>query len=252
MTLLEIVNKVLRRLREDEVTGFSTEYALLIADFVADAHREVQEFHDWSKNDYTLVVRLVDGVAQYDLTRTVANGGSVESNYYPPGENSFLRFIGDVPQAWVGDSISDTTLAPLKFASWEDLDRMYRENTDAEGEPEYFAVQPSDLASVAGQVEGGWRMFVYPKPTGTRYVTMRWHVPEALIDPDSDDPSREILTPWRPIVLGALMLALNERGEEMGEPGQLAEKRYYAALVAEKERDINAPMHGNVYEFYRD
>jgi hypothetical protein len=252
MTLLEIVNKVLRRLREDEVSSLSTEYSMLIADFVADAHREVQEFHDWSKNDYTIAARLTAGTHEYDLTRRVANGGSVEDSYRPPGSNSFLRFTGPHAHAWLVDNLSDTTGVPLRYVAWDDLYALYQEDTNAEGEPEYFSIQPSDLASVAGQVEDGWRMLVYPAPTATKNLRLRFHAPEALIDPDTDSPSRQILTPWRPIVLGAIFLALNERGEEMGEPGALAEKRYYAAMVAEKERDLNLGVHGNTLEFYRD
>lgn len=49
MTYLEAVNKVLRRLREDEVASIDTSaYSKLIGEFVNDANRLVEDAWDWS------------------------------------------------------------------------------------------------------------------------------------------------------------------------------------------------------------
>ena len=49
MTYLEAINKVLRRLREDEVPSpDSTAYSKLIGDFVNDAKRLVEDSWNWS------------------------------------------------------------------------------------------------------------------------------------------------------------------------------------------------------------
>ena len=50
MTYLETINKVLRRLREDEVASPDTSaYSKLIGEFVNDANRLVEDAWDWSE-----------------------------------------------------------------------------------------------------------------------------------------------------------------------------------------------------------
>jgi len=58
--------------------------------------------------------------------------------------------------------------------------------------------------------------------------------------------------PHRPVYLGALYLALNERGEEMGEPGGKAEQRYRVALNSAIEADQKAKVRSEEYEAVRD
>ena len=49
MTYLELVNGVLRRLRENQVeTVAETSYSVLIGDFVNDAKQLVEDSHSWS------------------------------------------------------------------------------------------------------------------------------------------------------------------------------------------------------------
>lgn len=246
MTLLELVNKVLRRLREDSVPDLSAPYSQLVLEFVADAHEETQQFHDWSRNDTTIVVRIPAGSLDLDLTATIADGGAIETGYTPPGENSFLRVGPCGVEAWVYDDLTtDTTGYRPTLVDWSTLAEQYKSLTTATGEVTQIALQLSEDGP-------GYRLWVYPAPTATRYMHMRFHSPEALIDVDEDADSRVITTPWRPIVKGAVYWALNERGEEMGEPGGLAEKRFYASLAVEKERDLNLATKTGNLEFYRD
>lgn len=246
MTLLELVNKVLRRLREDEVTDLSAPYSQLILEFVADAHEETQQYHDWFRNDQTIVVRVPAGATELDLTATVGDGGAIEPGSTPPGENSFLRTSEKGIAAWVYDNLTtDVDGYRPTLYDWDSLEDEYRSLTTQTGEISCIALQLSSDGP-------GYRMRVYPSPTATRYIKMRFHLPETLIDVDEDADSRVITTPWRPIVKGAVYWALNERGEEMGEPGGLAEKRFYASLAVEKERDLNLATKTGNLEFYRD
>ena len=49
MTYLNLVNNVLRRLREEEVTSVSSStYGKMVGDFVNDAKRIVEDSWDWS------------------------------------------------------------------------------------------------------------------------------------------------------------------------------------------------------------
>ena len=49
MTYLQLVNSVLRRIREDEVSSVSqNNYSKLIGEFVNDAKRTVEDSYDWT------------------------------------------------------------------------------------------------------------------------------------------------------------------------------------------------------------
>ncbi len=65
-TYLSLVNSVLRRLREDEVSGVTnTAYSKMVGDFVNDAKTQVANAHDWSTLRTTVVVPTVEGTTEY-------------------------------------------------------------------------------------------------------------------------------------------------------------------------------------------
>ena len=69
MTYLQLVNSVLRRLREDEVTSVSqNSYSKLIGEFVNDAKRTVEDSYDWTALRTTLTVTTDDTTFNYVLT----------------------------------------------------------------------------------------------------------------------------------------------------------------------------------------
>ncbi len=60
MTLLELVNDVLIRLREPVVTTFNeTIYSTLVAKFVNDAKRQVEDSFGWNALGQTITVTTV-------------------------------------------------------------------------------------------------------------------------------------------------------------------------------------------------
>ena len=68
MTYLQLVNSVLRRLREDEVSSVSqTSYSRLVGEFVNDAKRSVEDSYDWTALRTTLTVSTIDSVFNYTL-----------------------------------------------------------------------------------------------------------------------------------------------------------------------------------------
>jgi hypothetical protein len=84
----------------------------------------------------------------------------------------------------------------------------------------------------------GLEALLCPPPTVACFLRIRMWTPEDDIDVDADD-NRTLLVPWRPLYLGALYLALNERGEEIGEPGGVAERRYNQSVSGAIEADVN-------------
>lgn len=229
MTYLQLVNRVLRRLREDAVTDLTSDYALLIGDFLAETHGEILEAHDWSMFDTEVTVSLVDATAEYDLATVL--------------RDSTLRYNGDSPTVSWFESPSATQGQPLWQMSWPEYQRFLNMDTSQAGNPVAFSLR---------QDGDTWTVAVWPTPNSTGgEVRMLWNIPEAVLDVDNDADSREVLAPSRPLILGALFLALNERGEEIGEPGNMAETRYYSALLTAKETDILNNSRTNRYEFQR-
>jgi hypothetical protein len=67
MTYLQLVNSVLRRLREDEVdTVGQNSYSRLIGEFVNDAKRTVEDAWAWSALRSTLTVTTEADVFNYN------------------------------------------------------------------------------------------------------------------------------------------------------------------------------------------
>lgn len=251
-TQLELVNRLLRRLREDSVTGTTdNNYARLLAEIVADSYEEVaSDDHMWEAFKHRTHVDITAGTNKYELTRTVANGGNVRnSDGRVPKTSSELQWInGDCPEAWLYESDSDDEpdvlifLTPEAFRRIKGLDR-----DDTEDDPIYFTVYPEfDGTNERLYLE------LFPEPAATRVVELYfWTIPDRLKSDGTTDGDT-ILGPERVVYQLAMMYALNERGEELGEPGNLAERRYIKAMRAAIEKDIDSGGRGDRYEWRRD
>lgn len=74
MTYLEAINKVLRRLREDEVTSpDATAYSKLIGEFVNDAVKIVENAWDWNELRTTRPLTTSASVSSYTVTGLYEN-----------------------------------------------------------------------------------------------------------------------------------------------------------------------------------
>lgn len=255
-TYLEVVNRVLRRLREATVTTIaSTEYSRLVADFVSDIHQDVVAQYDWTSLRHTIHVNIAAGNSTYYLGANTANGGhAATTDRLTTTESMLLRDNCGRPQVWLYDNSStDTTGIQLFELSDADIQTQIKSDTSlTQADPLYFSLRQEEDTDL-----GGLTLTIWPTPTTTRYMELRFWTPEATLarfsSGDSytgiDNSTDPIIVPWRPIYLGALALALNERGEELGEPGNVAEARYLMALSAAIESDMNYRQRNNEYEF---
>lgn len=234
MTVIEIVNKVLRRLREDQITSLSeTDYAEMVTDFVVDIHKELLDY-DWSSMEHTINVPVDANQRVLDLSRNESDGGDVT-------DASRVPTVDSIPiWAKVFDSSSTALGFPIDIALPEDLDSLYYEYTTQR------ALYPSAVSFRASPDRAGLEALLYPVPSVARHLRVRMWTPEDEID-TTTDATRTLLVPWKPIYLGALYLALNERGEEVGEPGGLAERRYAKAAAEAKEADQVRKNNGGLY-----
>jgi hypothetical protein len=248
-TLLQITNQVLKRLREETVTDLTTDdYVNLVATFVTEAATDVNEAGPgWAALDHTINVAVTAAIGRaYDLSATVANGGNVANTDSPTTAESTLLWARNRPQAWMWESDTDTeTPDTLIYLDQTELERKYQLDRDeTEADPVYFTLR-------ATTDNDGWEMVLWPTTSARRHVRLRFNTPEAELDADTD-AATTIKVDNRAVRLGALLYALNERGEELGEPGNLAERNYNRALGDAIEREIRVRERAGHFDWIRN
>lgn len=231
-TLLEVTNKILKRLREDEVSSLSDVYANLVASFVAEVVQELNEAIVWTFLDHTVTVSVVAGTVSYDLSGT---NDKSQLLFDPYGQ----------PHAWVFDDASDRYGNTMYYLDPSEYQRKFQQDrgiTDAK--PQWFTLEKNTD-------NDGLTLSLWPTPSATKYIRIRFNTPENELDPDTDEDVT-IKMPIRLVRLGALEMALNERGEEIGEPGNLTESKYQLAKAQAIEDEIRARERTGVYDWIRN
>lgn len=188
MTYLQIVNHVLRRLREDEVSSVSqTAYSTMVGDFVNDAKAQIEEAWDWNTLRSTVTVTTAQGTTEYALT-----GSGQKSRTIDAWNDTDDKMMSKVPQRW--------------------MDRMKYGTTIPQGSPYRYCYRGED-ASDDLQIE------VYPTPDGVYSLKYNLVIPQAELSADGT----ELAIPWRPVVL----LTVAMLAEEKGETGSTTSARWF-------------------------
>jgi hypothetical protein len=179
MTYLNIVNGILRRLREDEVSSVAeTTYSKMVGDFVNDAKRIIEDSYQWSalRSDVDITTVASDG--EYALTGVGTRG--------------------KVLDAW-----NETQGLQLRKQSKEWLRR--RETGSAqEASPVYYVT--------SGLSGDDINIKVWPVPNAAYTLSFSVVSPQADLSADSDD----LLVPEAPVLHLALAMLARERGETGG------------------------------------
>lgn len=182
MTYLEIVNKVLRRLREDTVeTVNQTTYSALIGEFVNDAKRTVEDAWDWSALRTTLTVTTSSDIFNYSLT----------------GSGNRLELL---------DVVNDTSNFFMKYRDSHWFNKTFLVDEPATGSPMYYGFNGVD-------VNGDTAVDLSPIPDGV--YSLRFNA--ILRTPELTEDTDEVGIPTLPIIHTAVALAVAERGESGGQ-----------------------------------
>ena len=202
MTYLELVNAVLRRLRESEVStvqgvGNTNSYARLIGDFINEAKNQVEVAWDWSALRSTLTLTTIPNTFNYEL-----NGS----------RNNFK--ILDV---W-----NDTSDIEMKYKDAYWFNRELLTATPQSGEPVFY-----NFNGVSA--DGDAQVDIYPVPDGTYSLLFNVSMRNRVLNDDND----VIYVPHRPVVLLALAMAIEERGEDGGQQSVNAYGMATSALADE-------------------
>lgn len=181
MTYLNLMNNVLRRLREEETTSVtSTTYNKMVGDFINDAKRLVEESNDWSALRETIVVSTTASDNSYSLT----GGGD---------DVKVMSVINDTQNCFMTYQTKD----------WFN-EQLYLVDS-AEGAPRYYTYNGLDAS-------GDTQVLVGPTPDGV--YSLRFDVIKRQGDLSANTDT--LLIPSAPVIHYAVALLARERGETGG------------------------------------
>lgn len=189
MTYLESVNRVLRRLRENEVTTVNeTPYSKLIGDLINVVKVEIEDAWDWSALRTTLSAPTTSPLFNYVLV----------------GSGTRLRVL---------DVINDTDNFVMQQRGTKWFDKQFLLNNEQLGSPLYY-----NFNGVT--TEGDTQVDFFPIPDGAYDIRLNVILPQAELTADTDI----IQIPATLLVEGTLARAISERGDDGGYSEQ--EQRY--------------------------
>ena len=197
-TYLELVNDVLVRMREPQVTSVSENtVSSLVGKYINDAKRQVSDAYDWDAFNTAITVTTTAGsTGPYSITGAGVRYKTIDvintTNYY--------------------------VLSPLSHQQYDSF--YYTIPTPTTGLPLYYTVKGVDT-------NGDIKVVFWPVPDAVYNIRFSLIVPEAEFSTDSSTT----LLAKEPIVLGAFARALVERGEDGGLSSSEAYALYKSALA---------------------
>lgn len=192
---LQLTNSVLRRLREPEATSVNdNEYVKLIATYINDSKRQVEDSYNWNSLSDTL-----SAVTTADVFNYVLNG-------------SGQRFRNI-------DVINDTSNYIMQNRTTRWMDQAFLVNNPQKGSPIYFNFNGTNS-------NGDTQVDLFPIPDGVYNIRFNIIKPQVELVADADI----LLVPHEPVIMGAYARAIAERGEDAGVQGNEAYALYLQSL----------------------
>ena len=181
MNYIQLVNDVLIRLREPEASSVSDNaYVKLIARYVNDSKRMVEDSYNWNALSETLSATTTADVFNYVLT----------------GSGQRFRVI---------DVLNDTDNFFVTNAPTLWMDQQFLLTTPQKGSPMYYNFNGTNA-------NGDTQVDLFPIPNGAYNLRFNIIKPQVLLAANAD----VLLVPDEPVILGALARAQAERGEDGG------------------------------------
>lgn len=192
MQYIDIVNNVLQRLRESEVSSVNDNaYSKMIGIFVNDAKKQIEDSYDWSALTDTTTVVTSPAIFSYAMTGT--------------GQ----RFK-------VMDVFNDTSDIFMRPMTTSQATSYFLTGTPTSGQPYYYYFNGTDS-------NGDTVVDIYPKPDGVYNLRFNFVLPQTDLVNNTD----KLKIPSQPVIYLAYAKALAERGED----GGLASSEAYALFT---------------------
>jgi hypothetical protein len=178
---IQLVNDVLIRLREPEASSVGdTAYVKLIARFVNDSKRQVEDSYNWNSLSETLSATTTADIFNY-----VLQGYGQRFRVIDVLNDTDNFFIENVPTVW--------------------MDQQFLLTTPQKGSPKYYNFNGTDN-------NGDTQVDLFPIPNGVYNIRFNIIKPQEPLVNNAD----VLLVPHEPVILGALARAQAERGEDGG------------------------------------
>jgi hypothetical protein len=227
LTYLQLVNKVLLRLRERTVATVSGEYPSLIGDLVNEAKEDVERAWLWKARRFDVTFTTSPGLQDYFL------GASGVASTATNERSKLMYAPGGAPMAF-------NLTEPYKGNRMIEVERethkeWIADDNSANTQPYYFSLYKN---------ANGWGMSIYPKPDNVYTLQATFYIPQAALANDTD-----ILgVPEDPVWRYALAYAASERGEGVGS----ASERYEARAARSLNEAIGREADCSELTFYED
>lgn len=196
MNYISLVNDVLIRLRETEVSSVNDNaYSKLIAKFVNDSKRMVEDSYNWNALSDTLTAVTATDIFNYVLV----------------GSGQRFRII---------DVLNDTSDTILYNAPTQYMNQQFLLSSTNKGSPYYYNFNGTDS-------NGDTQVDLFPIPNGVYNIRFNVIKPQVALSADAD----KVLVPTEPIVMLAYAKALAERGEDGGLASSEAYGLYKTSLA---------------------
>lgn len=206
MTYLNLVNAVLRKLREDEITTVGeSDYSKLIGDFINDAVQAVENAWDWTALRHTYSIFTIAGTSSYSLTGF--------------GARSKILYVHN-----------ETTNTYVKQESLQRVRELALGTDNAQGTVQYFAIEGLDS-------NGDSQIRLYQTPNAVENLSVYTIRRNTSLSDDADTT----LLPSQPIIQFAFSYALRERGETGGQSA--AEQLVFAQEDLRNAIALDANLH---------
>lgn len=205
MTYLNLVNGVLRRLREDEVSNVSeSTFSKMVGDFVNDAKDLVETAWDWSALRSTLTITT-----------------SADDNLY--------SITGSRSEGKILYLINDTSNLEMEYQTQNWFDNKEYIQQAVTGAPQYFTYSGVD-SSDDTQIK------IYPTPDKAYTLRAQVVLRNVALSSDSDT----LAIPSAPVLHMAIALLARERGETGGtstaEYFNIADKHLSDAIALDAQK----------------
>lgn len=181
MNYIQLVNSVLRRLRETEVSSVADNaYSKLIGEFVNDAKRQVEDAYPWNALSETLTAVTATDIFNYVLV----------------GSGQRFRVI---------DVLNDTSNNIVQNATTRWMNEKFLITSVQKGSPAYYNFNGTNS-------NGDTQVDLFPVPNGVYDIRFNVIKPQVALSSDAD----VLLVPSEPVIFNATARAIAERGEDGG------------------------------------
>lgn len=218
-TYRQVLNNVLVALSEEEVSDaksmLTTKYEKLLGLFINQFKEQVEEAHNWRALRTNLSVVLPAATSSVAITG--ANERSRMLRVYDEIRGEEMALCFDVT-----DSNNPYRLREMDLS---ELLRRRALDTSNGNDPKFFAIDNTGQDNVSIQV--------WPTPPTQRNIDITMIVPQDTLTMLDDN----ITIPTRPIEVGAIWYALEERGEELGTSGVFNQALFDNSLASAIGRD---------------